>query len=137
MSFRKALKYQTWSIAWTIVILVLCNWHFSNDGSSGFFFEGFDKLVHLGFFFILTILLLYGKIREKTNTALSFSTLFKITFLTSFIGAGVEVLQWKVFTYRSADWWDLTCDCLGVGMGIFGYLLLNWIHAQKRSSAIS
>ncbi|PST84648.1 glycine cleavage system protein H [Pedobacter yulinensis] len=133
MSFGKALEYQKWSILWTIVILVLCNWHFENDGSGGFFFEGFDKLVHLGFFFILTVLVLYGKIVENRNLALRIYTLFKITFLTSAIGAIVEVLQWKIFTYRSADWWDLVCDCLGIGMGMFSYLLLHRAHLRQQT----
>jgi len=50
MSNIKALKYQRWAILWTLLILVLCNIDLSSGSSVGFFFTGFDKLAHLGFF---------------------------------------------------------------------------------------
>jgi VanZ family protein len=45
--------------------------------------------------------------------------------ITLFLGAAIEVLQYSVFTYRSAEWWDLFADMTGVGMGIFGYIFLH------------
>jgi glycopeptide antibiotics resistance protein len=45
--------------------------------------------------------------------------------ITFFLGAGIEVLQLEIFTYRSAEWWDLFADMTGVGMGIFGYIFLH------------
>ncbi len=41
------------------------------------------------------------------------------------LGGGVELLQWQVFTYRSAEWWDFGCDLIGTFMGIFSYALLH------------
>jgi hypothetical protein len=41
------------------------------------------------------------------------------------LGGGIELLQWKVFTYRDGDWWDFFVDMVGYGMGVFGYLLLH------------
>jgi VanZ family protein len=122
----KALRYQRWAILWAIVILVLCNIKLpeSKEGS-GFFFEGFDKMVHLGFFFILSILLFYGKIKFQHNYSFRKLTILKIIVINAIIGGGIELLQWKVFTYRSGEWWDFGSDMLGCLMGVISYILLH------------
>ncbi len=125
MAKFKALKYQRWAILWTIIILVLCNIDLSSGQSSGFFFTGFDKLAHLGFFYVLTILLFYGKIKYQHNYSFRSLTIFKIILISAAIGGGIELLQWKVFTYRSAEWWDFACDMIGCLMGVFSYVLLH------------
>ena len=126
MNNYKALKYQRWSIVWTFIILVLCNIQLpESKGSSGFFFEGFDKLAHLGFFYVLTILLFYGKIKYQHSYRFRSLTIFKIIIISAVIGGGIELLQWKVFTYRSAEWWDFGCDMIGAFMGVFSYILLH------------
>ncbi|WP_316819879.1 VanZ family protein [Pedobacter gandavensis] len=122
----KVLKYQIWSILWTVVILILCNMKMpASTSGSGIFFEGFDKLVHLGFFFVLTILLFYGRINYQHSYSFGSLTIFKVIVITAFLGAGIEFLQWKVFTYRSAEWWDFGCDMIGVFMGVFSFVLLH------------
>lgn len=126
MNFYKALKVQRWSLVWTIIILVLCNIKIpENNGGSGFFFEGFDKMAHLGFFYVLTILLFYGKIRYQHNFSFRSLTIFKIILISVILGGGIELLQWKVFTYRSAELWDFGCDMIGSFMGVFSYALLH------------
>ncbi|WP_350223366.1 VanZ family protein [Pedobacter faecalis] len=121
----QALKYQSWAVIWTVLILIFCNMKMPDTGGSGIFFEGFDKLAHLGFFYILTILLFYGKIKHQHSYSFRSLTIFKIIVITSLVGGGIEILQWKVFTYRSAEWWDFGCDMLGVAMGVFSYVLLH------------
>lgn len=125
MAKLKALKYQRWAILWTAIILVLCNINPSSGDSAGFFFTGFDKLAHLGFFYVLTILLFYGKIKYQHNYSFRSLTIFKIIMISVVIGGGIELLQWKVFTYRSAEWWDFACDMIGCLMGVFSYVLLH------------
>ena len=78
----KVLGSQKWSIIWAIIILVLCNIKMpESDGKEGFFFEGFDKLAHLGFFYVLTILLFYGKINFQHNYSFRSLTIFKIILI--------------------------------------------------------
>nr|WP_285009535.1 VanZ family protein [Pedobacter sp. ELA7] len=125
MNKMQALKYQSWAVIWTVLILIFCNMKMPDTGGSGIFFEGFDKLAHLGFFYILTILLFYGKIKHQHSYSFRSLTIFKIIVITSLVGGGIEILQWKVFTYRSAEWWDFGCDMLGVAMGVFSYVLLH------------
>lgn len=123
----KALKAQGWSILWTVIILVLCNMKTKpDDGPALFtFFEGFDKVVHLGFFYVLSVLLFYGKINNQHNYSFRSLTILKIILLSAALGGLIEFLQWKVFTYRSAEWWDFGCDMLGCLMGVFSYVLLH------------
>lgn len=126
------LRYQYLSIIWLILVLFLCNMHMSSvTDNHDTFFEGFDKLVHLGLFFVLTSLILRGKLRQRKANTLKLITIFKIVIFSVFFGAFIELLQWKVFTYRSGDWWDLFCDTLGVAMAVFSYYCLNWENYGK------
>jgi len=130
----KALKQQKWAIFWTIVVLVLCNIEMPATEGEGFFFTGFDKMTHLGFFFVLSVLLFYGKIKYQNNYGFRTLTIFKIILINIAIGGGIELLQWKVFTYRSAEWWDFGCDMLGCLMAVFSYILLHKLNFDEKNS---
>lgn len=125
MSLIKKIKYQGWTIAWTVLIVTLCCMKMPASSGTGFFFEGFDKLVHLGFFFVLTVLLFYGKINEQHNYNFRALTILTIILITGGIGLLIELIQWKFFPYRSAEFWDFACDMLGVFMAVFSYVLLH------------
>lgn len=132
MNFYKALKAQRWSIIWAIIILVLCNMQMPESSGPGFFFKGFDKMAHLGFFYVLTILLFYGKINFQHNFSFRSLTIFKVVMISAILGGGIEILQWKVFTYRSAEWWDFACDMIGAFMGVFSYVLLHLSNYNEK-----
>ena len=119
------IKFQWPALFWSVVVLILCNMPQEDIPGNALFFEGFDKMAHLGFFFILTVLLFFGKINQQNSYDYRILTIIKILLITASLGGGIEILQWKVFTYRSAEWWDFTADMFGVGMGIFSYLLLH------------
>ena len=125
----RTLKFQWAAIGWALVVLILCDIPVSGVPSEGHFFEGFDKMVHLIFFFVLTVFLFYGKIKQQNSFEYRPLTIVKILLINIVIGGGIELLQWKVFTYRSAEWWDFFSDMIGAGMGVFSYLLL---HRQAR-----
>lgn len=118
------LKHQFLTIIWALLVLILCDMPMDNAGG-GSFFEGFDKLVHTGFFFVLTVFMFYGKIRQQNSYSFRILSVLKIFIIAVAFGGMIELLQWKVFTYRSADWWDFFCDTTGVGMGIFSYIFLH------------
>ncbi len=121
----RTLKFQWPALLWALVIFILCDLPTNDLPSSEHFFEGFDKIVHLGFFFVLTVFLFYGKIRQQNSYEYRIMTIIKILLINITLGGGIELLQWKVFTYRSADWWDFFADMVGLGMGVFSYLLLH------------
>ena len=118
------LKHQYLAIIWSILVFILCD--IPMNGAEGVpVFEGFDKLVHTGFFFVLTVFLFYGKIRQQNSYSFRILSVLKIFIVATAFGGIIELLQWKVFTYRSADWWDFFCDTTGVAMGVFSYIFLH------------
>ncbi len=119
------LRHQYLAMIWASIVLVLCDIPINNGAGRLTFFEGFDKLVHTGFFFVFTVLLFYGKIKQQRSYHYRIITVVKILIVTTLLGGSIELLQWKIFTYRSADWWDLFADMTGVGMGIFSYMILH------------
>ncbi len=125
------LKHQYLAIIWSILVLILCNMPMTGTGKLPLF-EGFDKLAHTGFFFVLTVLLFYGKIRQQLSYTYRTITILKILLFTSILGGGIEILQLIVFTYRSAEWWDFFCDMIGVGMGIFSYIFLHRFRFNEK-----
>ena len=130
----RTLRYQYLSILWAIFVLVICEAPPISDVRTGFtFFEGFDKLAHTGFFFVLTVLLFNGKIRQQNSYSYRFQTILKIVLIGLIFGGGIEILQLEVFTYRSAEWWDLFADMLGVAMGIFSYIFLHRGSQNEKS----
>lgn len=125
------LRHQYLAIGWAIFVLIMCDMPIAQVPGNLPLFEGFDKLVHTGFFFVLTVLLFYGKIRQQRSYTFRILTIVKILLITAALGGGIELLQWKVFTYRSADIWDFFTDMVGVGMGIFSYIFLHRTGYEK------
>ena len=103
-------------------ILVICLMPMQNESKGLPLFEGFDKLVHTGLFFVLMVLLFYGETQQNLGYNCSLLTFIKLLLLLATLGGGIELLQWKVFTYRSGEWWDFFSDMIGAGMGIFSYI---------------
>jgi len=134
MNKFKVLLHQRLALIWTVFILILCTMKMPDSiGESGFFFTGFDKVVHLGFFYVLTILLFYGETKSQRRDNFGILTIFKILMLTFALGGFIELIQYEFFTYRSAEWWDLGCDMIGVFMAIFAYVCLNKSNYEKES----
>lgn len=121
----KSIKFQIPTLIWALVILALCNMPMQNVSKTVRFFEGFDKVVHLGLFFVLTLFIFDGRSQELKTYRYRISTLLKIAIITFVFGGFIELLQWKIFTYRSGDWWDLFADMTGVAMALFSYIILH------------
>lgn len=124
------IKHQLLSILWAVLVFILCDMP-TEPLESVPAFPGMDKLVHTGFFFVLTVFMFYGKIRQQKSYTFRIPTVIKILLVAVAFGAFIELLQWRVFTYRSADWWDLFCDSAGVGMGVFSYVFLHRSGHEK------
>lgn len=117
------MKHYSWAIIWAIVILLLCCMPMDSTGGIPKF-PGIDKLVHTGFFFVLTVLLFYGAIRRSGEVKASWRVFIRVFVMALMFALFTEYLQWKIFTYRSAESWDFFADMVGTGMGIFAYLIL-------------
>ena len=118
------MKHYIWAVLWAVVVVVLCSLPATaTDDVPNF--PGLDKLVHTGFFFVFTVLLYYGAIRRAGTFRPSWRISIKVVIFSCLFALFTEYLQWKVFTYRSAEAWDLFADAVGTGMGVFAYLLLH------------
>lgn len=117
------IKYQRFTILWSLFILIMCSISMGKVGESHLFFPGFDKMVHCGFFFMFVLLADNGLIRQ--NKGISLSVIFLIAFLGVFFGALIEILQLYIFTWRDGNWGDLFADTVGVGMATFSILVLK------------
>ncbi len=130
---QKLLKNQSLTLLWALFILFICSVSLGKAGESPMFFKGFDKLTHTGLFFVLTVLTFYGLIRKQGHIRFTASILAIILVIMFLFGGAIEILQWKVFTYRSAEWNDLFCDVLGSSMGIFSVLVTTHaIQSQNK-----
>jgi VanZ family protein len=130
---KQALKYQRPAIWWALFIFVLCNIYFSPSvGKSGLFFPGFDKLTHCGLFFVLSIFIGSGIIRQYGKRQFTLYVATKIFIVAVIYGGIIELLQLYVFTWRGAEWADLFCDSVGAGMAIFGILVTLYASVNEK-----
>lgn len=125
------MRYYIWTCLWAAFVFVLCLLPPNEFKSAGLFFIGADKLVHTGMFFVFSILLFNAEIRRTTSTGFQFSIFFRVLAIAIFFALLTEFLQWKFFTYRSAEWWDLFANFTGIGMAAFAYLTLHLFPRKK------
>jgi VanZ family protein len=127
----RGLRYQGLAIGWALFILIICNMRMGDiTGDPKMFFPGFDKLTHTGLFFVQTVLVLFALLKQ--NQKLSIGALAMVILLMTFFGGLIEVLQWKVFTYRGGEWADLFADVVGIGMGAFSVYLTKYALTHEK-----
>lgn len=129
---KRTLRYYGPAILWAFFILILCCIPLGSVDKSPLFFPGFDKLVHCGLFFVLSVLYCTGSIRKWDTRNIRIEIAMKNTIVLISYGALIEYLQMRFFPWRSGDWNDLLCDAIGGCMGIFTVLLTsNAINHEK------
>lgn len=111
------------AIVWVIIIFILCNMKPSELPSASYFFKGFDKFVHGSFFFVLTFLLSRGFYLQTKFPLLKLLPVTFATFICLFYGGLIELIQLKVFTYRSGEWADFIADAIGTFLGTIPFFI--------------
>lgn len=117
---RFILNY-SWAILWGSIMVFLMLRPPGNGPS--IFFEGFDKLAHCGSFFLLTAFILFGGISGSKGTIRKYRFGSVTLFVTGSLAFLTEAGQYYLTTTRSAEWWDIFADFVGIGMALFAYLL--------------
>jgi len=120
---KPALKYYRPAILWALFVLVLCSVKLGEVSKSPLFFAGFDKLVHCGLLFVLTVLMAWGCARSQTPRLLPYNSLLVITVIAIAYGGLIEILQRYFFTWRSGEWDDLFADTVGILMATFSIFI--------------
>jgi VanZ family protein len=104
------------SAIWALVIFGLCSMP-GNYIPSVSWLEllSFDKWVHSGVFFILLSLLGFAvKSHQQKNNLFVF-----YFFLCVLYGGALEIMQARVFSDRSADWYDAIANSFGCLIALF------------------
>lgn len=110
------------ALFWTGVILFFCLKKASDLPAINFPF--LDKIVHLFFHFVFTILwfLFFKQIKNSSSNG----SAFFITVVFSFIlGVGIEFIQHYCTTTRSGDVLDVVANLFGAFLAVGSILLLN------------
>lgn len=95
-----------------------------NGGKLAWFnFAGIDKLVHTGIFFVFTVLLFFGLLKNSRGLKLISLPIILILIVSCSFAIGTELIQEYFTKYRSFEFHDIFADHVGIGMGYFAYLL--------------
>ena len=120
------------SLLWGGLILILCSVPGSSlPGSPRI--PHFDKLVHAGLYFVLSILLLPLFDLSKQRY-FNLAAPFIIILITFIYGGIIEIAQEKWFINRSGDYRDLLSDIAGGLLAIIIYYLFLRKFIKKRFS---
>ena len=113
-------KWSNWhfrllSILWTIIIFYLTL--APDDGGQSWYssIPHFDKLAHIGLFFIWSVFLMLNFRTSENISAKNVTTVIGIGLL---LGGLTEYLQGFV-EGRNEDLSDFVADSMGIGLGIF------------------
>ena len=121
------LKYNTLSIAWALLILVLCLMPGKDLPTVNIL--NFDKLAHFSIYLLLALMLYYGWKKQDSFLSLHSNTIIKILLITSIYGFVVEILQELLTSDRHFDIFDALANAIG---GMAGSLMGTFVK-QKLS----
>ena len=109
---RKIYILLTLSVAWAVVIFVLCT--MPSSGLPRLNIPHADKIAHFGFFFVQSVLL---SLLFVFRTRRSYFQIILLSTLVVFVYGGlIEILQSRIFN-RTGDFYDLIADVLGGLLG--------------------
>ncbi len=112
-----------WSLLWGILMLALMLTP-SDSLDRAPSFPGFDKLAHTGTFFVLAILLYWEYLIKHRQSVKKWVVFLKVTCSTIIFACITELAQMYLSPSRTADFWDIFADVMGIGMASFAFLLL-------------
>ena len=100
----------TFSLVWTSVIFILCATPGQYIPTANWLeLLSFDKLVHAGIFFVLSVLFFLVQVKYHQQLIWRY-----VYFLTAVLyGILLELMQARYFSNRSADWKDALADAFG------------------------
>ncbi len=128
-------KYYINAIAWGAVILLLCA--LQGDEFPSFHWDfsfSFDKLVHLFFYAVLSLLLIVARVKQYRYSPKRFGAVRAALAVSIFYGMLVEALQAFVFFQRSADWNDVVANTTGSIIGVALFYAIYGNSALKKDT---
>jgi len=95
-------------------------------------FLNFDKLVHVGIYFVLSIAICFAFIYERKLLSQQTKIRVWIICFGIFYGGFMEILQHYIFINRSGSWHDFFANTIGTIIGVFFYPFVIKLLPFKR-----
>lgn len=118
------------SLVWLIAITILSGYPGNKIPEAPFF--NFDKLVHVGIYFVLSIAICFAFFNEKKQPKQQPKIKIWIIFFGIFYGGFMEILQHYIFINRSGSWYDFFANAIGVILGVLFYPFIIKLLPFKR-----
>jgi VanZ family protein len=111
-----------WAMLWALIILILCGIP-GRDIPHISFLEllSFDKFVHSGVFFVLTVLTIHGFLQQSTFVFITQKAKATAIIICILYGGVLEIMQGTMFEERSADVYDFIANSFGCFLGALFY----------------
>ena len=114
------LKYNTLSLAWALIILLLS---IVAGDSANMSFSLLDKLIHVCMYGILSLLLTVGLKKQGSYPQIRFNAIWVSLTVCILYGFFIEVLQLQV-PDRDFELGDILANTIGGGVGIGLFYLI-------------
>jgi len=120
------LKNHWKSITWAAFILLLCGIPGNQINKVKIIdIPHFDKIVHLSFYFILTLLLISENNSQKQQQKATIKAILTAGVISMSYGILIEILQKTIFINRGAEIWDVVANAFGFILAALSYRLVN------------
>jgi VanZ family protein len=127
------IKYNIPAFVWSVIILIILALPGDELPELSFwqFIPFFDKWVHFGLFFILSVLLDFGFSRQTNYKLLRSASLIAAGLFSSLYAGLTELLQNFIFL-RTADILDFLADIIGCILGALFLKLMKRIIKHRK-----
>lgn len=106
------------AIIWSIIIIILCSIPGQEFSDVSFIdIPHFDKIVHFGLYFILSIVSIKGLKQQSKIKLLKQFPYLSIIFYAIILGGSLELLQHYYIPFRSGDTLDMLANFIGTISG--------------------
>ncbi len=104
------------ALIWLLAILILSSYPGNKIPAAPFF--GFDKVVHIGIYFILSLLMMFGFWVSNNKENLTFKLMISTIVFGILFGGVMEICQHYIFINRSGNWYDFIANSIGAISGV-------------------
>lgn len=91
-------------------------------------FFGFDKVVHIGMYFVLSMTVIFGLSFPQKNKKITLRLMLGVIIFGILFGGFMEICQHYIFINRSGNWYDFTANTIGAILGVLIYpTIVKWL----------
>ncbi|MDZ4839434.1 MAG: VanZ family protein [Bacteroidota bacterium] len=130
---REKAKYLVFPILWSLLVTFLCGLPGNNFPKMDFWaILHFDSVAHA---FVFGVFAVFWGIGFAKLRVYSIKTSFNIGIIWAIVyGCLIELMQWKIFVRRSAEFPDMVSDALGAIIGGIILYCIYWPLIYKAKS---